>query len=73
MKQLFEIVKVQLTPIFSDKKAFKNHALELFKPWVSVLDSKELVTFANRYVYPRLTSMIKRLEVDPSDQKLKPL
>jgi len=39
MRTLFEIVKVQLTPIFSDKKAFKDRALELFAPWVTVMDS----------------------------------
>ena len=68
MKQLFEVVKVQLTPIFSDKKAFKSDlALEMFKPWVRVLDTKEVISFANRHIYPKLTSLIKRLEVDPSD------
>ena len=68
------MVKVLLIPLFSDKKAFKsNQALDLFKPWVSVLDSKEVINFANRYIYPKLTSLIKRLEVDPSDQKLQPL
>ena len=44
MKQLFEVVKVQLVPIFSDKKAFKSdHALEVFKPWIGVLDSTEVI------------------------------
>lgn len=71
MKHLFDVIKVQLTPIFSDKKAFKTElALDMIKPWVPVLDSKEVIAFANRYIYPKLTSQVKRLEVDPSDQKL---
>ena len=74
MKQLFnEVVKVQLTPIFSDRKMFKSRALDLFSPWVSCLETKEVVSFANKYVWPKLTSQVKRLEVDPSDQDLKPL
>ena len=68
MKQLFEVARVQIAPVFGDKKAFKSdQALETFKPWVAILDSQEVIVFANRYIYPKLTALIKRLEVDPSD------
>ena len=67
MRKLFEIVKVQLTPIFSDNKAFKDRAFELFAPWVTVIDSREVISFSNRYIIPKLTFLVKRLEVDPSD------
>ena len=73
MKQLFEKVKQQIIPSFSDKKLFKKNGVKLLAPWVKVLEKAELRAFANRYVFPRLTSMIKRLEVDPSDQKLSSL
>ena len=73
MKQLFEVIKGQLAPLFTDKKLFKTQALAAFTPWISVLESKEVISFANRFIYPKLTSLVKRLEVDPSDQKLWPL
>ena len=38
-----------------------------------MLDTKDTIEFANRYVYPKLTSLIKKLEVDPSDQDLHPI
>ena len=37
------------------------------RPWVNVLERAEVQVFANRYVYPRLTAAVKKLEVDPSD------
>ena len=73
MKLLFEVVRVQISPIFSDKKGFKEHGLSLFAPWIAVLNTQEVISFSNRNIVPRLTSMVKRLEVDPSDQKLGPL
>lgn len=73
MKVLFEVVRVQIAPVFSDKKGFKDSAFDLFAPWIPVLDSREVISFANRNIVPKLTSLVKRLEVDPSDQKLGPL
>ena len=42
----------------------------MLKPWISVLEAQEIQSFANRYIIPKLTSLAKRLEVDPTDQKL---
>ena len=68
IKQLFDdVAKAQITPVFTDRKLFKIQALDLFRPWAEVLDTKDTIEFANRYVYPKLTSLIKKLEVDPSD------
>ena len=39
----------------------------MFTPWIKVLETKEVISFANRYIYPKLTSLVKKLEVDPSD------
>ena len=43
------------------------------KPWVKVLERSEVQIFANRYVYPRLIAAVKKLEVDPADQRLSAL
>ena len=67
MSRLFEEMKVQITPVFTDKKMFAKMGLSLFSPWARVLSKQDVVNFTNRYVYPRLISMVKRLEVDPSD------
>jgi len=73
MKSLFETLKPHLTPLFSDKKKFKTQALPAFQPWIQVLEKSEIIAFANRYIYPKLTSLVSKLQVDPANQSLEPL
>jgi len=56
--------------VFGDKKSFKKNGIKLMRPWVGVLERSEVQIFANRYVYPRITAAVKKLEVDPSSQRL---
>ena len=47
--------------------------MQLIYDWLPVLSEDQATSFLNRYITPKLSYMIQKLEVDPSDQEIKPL
>ena len=74
MRNIFdEDIKPRIVPILSDWKPQDPIGMQLISDWLPVLSENLATSFLNRYITPKLSYMIQKLEVDPSDQEIKPL
>ena len=74
MRSIFEDdVKPRIVPLLGDWKPQDPLGMQLIADWLPVLSEDQATSFLNRYITPKLSYMIQKLEVDPSDQEIKPL
>lgn len=68
MQTLFhEEFKPKISGLLADWKPEKDNVLDLIKPWQDTLSRADLEAFCTRYITPRLSYSLSKLEVDPSD------
>ena len=74
MRQVFEDdVRPRIVPLLSDWKPYKPLGMQLVSDWMPLLSEDQATKFSNRYITPKLSHMIQKLEVDPSSQEIEPL
>ena len=72
LRALFDTeLRPRISSLLSNWKPEADDLLAIIRPWQYTLSRADIATFTSRYVIPRLSYSINKLEVDPSDQDVR--